>query len=287
MGWIPSPQLTTRSCGIRITSMARFPTKTGPHGSEHATTISIACAMSIATSDHGELATSHGMWQKGPCLYKENLGVPLIISHPDIPGGSETKSLSCALDLVPTILSLTGMTDAEIAETYPDLKGYNLAPVLERPNQPGSRDTNAGAILACISSVYECNPDLKYKMLTTEIPAGRQGSDFFRFPEDVIQWEIRSFVRGLYDGRYRFARYFSPGEHHIPRDWQTLTYSNDLELYDTAADPHEMNNLAFVPEKHRELILELNAKLNRLIETEVGNDDGSYMPGPAETWNLA
>ena len=139
------------------------------------------------TSDHGELATSHGMWQKGPCLYKENLGVPLIVAHPDVTGGVETHALACALDLVPTILSFTGMTDAEISEQYPDLRGYNLAPALERPNQPGPRDVGAGGILASISSVYECNPDLKYKMLTTEIPPGQQGSDFFRFPEDVIQ----------------------------------------------------------------------------------------------------
>ncbi len=240
----------------------------------------------LFTSDHGELATSHGMWQKGPCLYKENLGVPLIFSHPDVAGGVRTQSLSCALDLAPTILGFTGMTGQEMEEQYPDLRGYNLGPVIERPNQPGPRDRNAGGILVSISSVYECNPDLKYKMLTTEIPPGRQGSDFFRFPEDVIQWEIRSFVRGIYDGRYRFARYFSPGQHHTPTDWRTLTRVNDLELYDTEADPHEMDNLAFVPEKHQELILELNSRLNRLIETEVGDDDGSYMPGSPDLWKL-
>jgi arylsulfatase len=240
----------------------------------------------IYTSDHGEMATAHGMWQKGPCLYKENLGVPLIISHPDIRGGGETGSLACALDLVPTILSLTGMPDAEIAAAYPDLRGYSLRSVLERPSEPGPRDLNAGAILVSISSVYECNPDLKYKALTAQIPPGVRGSEFFRFPDDVIQWEIRSFVRGIYDGRYRFARYFSPGEHHTPTDWETLRNHNDLELYDTLVDPHEMNNLAFVPEKQKELILQLNAKLNRLTEMEVGVDDGSYMPGDSSIWKL-
>lgn len=150
----------------------------------------------------------------------------------------------------------------------------------------GSRDINAGGILISISSVYECNPDLKYKMLTAEIPEGTQGRDFFRFPEDVIQWEIRSFVRGIYDGRYRYARYFSPGQHHTPEDWDTLRYLNDLELYDTQTDPHEMNNLAFVPELQQALIIELNDKLNRLIAQEVGNDDGSFMPGNIATWKV-
>jgi hypothetical protein len=240
----------------------------------------------IFTADHGEMSTSHGVWQKGPLLYKEHIGVPLIISHPDIRGGGKTESLASALDLVPTILGFTGMSDDEIAQEYPDLKGFNLAPALEQPDRPGPRDTGAGAILVSISSVYKCNPDLKYKMLTADIPEGMLGRDFFRFPEDVIQWEIRSFVRDIYDGRHRFARYFSPGEHHTPTDWWALRDYNDLELYDTQTDPHEMNNLAFVPETHKDLILELNAKLNRLTAAEVGVDDGSYIPGDPEIWNL-
>ena len=240
----------------------------------------------LLTSDHGEMSTAHGMWQKGPLMYKENLGVPLLISHPDISGGRETTSLSCALDLVPTILGMTGMDDSEIVEKYPNLKGYNLTPSLVQPDAPGPRDINAGGILISVSSVYECNPDLKYKMLTADIPEGILGRDFFSFPEDVIQWDIRSFVRGIYDGRYRYARYFSPGQHHIPTDWHTLRYYNDLELYDTESDPHEMNNLAFVPEQNQALIMELNDKLNRLTSQEVGTDDGSYMPGDPSTWDL-
>lgn len=47
-----------------------------------------------------------------------------------------------------------------------------------------------------------------------------------------------------------------------------------------------MHNLAFVPEHHQALIMELNGKLNRLTEQEVGTDDGSYMPGDASLWEL-
>src|SRR3546814_6936406 len=43
--------------------------------------------------------------------------------------------------------------------------------------------------------------------------------------------------RGVHDGRYKFARYFAPAQHHIPRDWDTLLRYNQLELYDTQVDP--------------------------------------------------
>jgi len=37
---------------------------------------------------------------------------------------------------------------------------------------------------------------------------------------------------------------------------------NELELYDTGADPDELVNLAAMPETHKDLILALNAKIN-------------------------
>ena len=86
--------------------------------------------------------------------------------------------------------------------------------------------------------------------------------------------------RGVHDGRYKFARYFAPSQHHIPRDWDTLLRHNQLELYDTANDPDEIDNLAAAPEAHKELILALNDKVNALILDEIGFDDGREHPGP-------
>ena len=61
---------------------------------------------------------------------------------------------------------------------------------------------------------------------------------------------------------------------------KALLSRNDLELYDTAADPDEMQNLAFASEDHKEKIPELIARLNGLIDEEARLDDGSHMPGP-------
>ena len=60
---------------------------------------------------------------------------------------------------------------------------------------------------------------------------------------------------------------------------------NDLEAYDTEADPDEIKNIAAKPEENRELLLALNDKVNKLIDLEVGIDDGAEHPGPKEQYN--
>jgi arylsulfatase len=54
---------------------------------------------------------------------------------------------------------------------------------------------------------------------------------------------------------------------------------NDVELFDRQADPNEVDNLALEPKKHADLIVAMNAKLNRLIDAEVGEDAGQMLPG--------
>ena len=96
---------------------------------------------------------------------------------------------------------------------------------------------------------------------------------------------LRRLHRGVHDGRYKFARYFAPAQHHIPQRWDDLVAHNDLELYDTATDPDEIDNLAWRPDAHKSLIERLNAKTNALIEAEVGADKGAEYPGPAPQYD--
>src|SRR3546814_11932810 len=102
----------------------------------------------------------------------------------------------------------------------------------------------------------------------------------------LFRSEKRRLHRGVHDGRWKFARYFAPAHHHTPRDWKTLNARNDLELYDTHADPGELVNLANDP-GHRKTVMRLNAMVNALSDIAIvkGLDDGSEYPGPPEIYN--
>ncbi|MEE8216054.1 MAG: hypothetical protein V3S77_04760, partial [Acidiferrobacterales bacterium] len=94
----------------------------------------------------------------------------------------------------------------------------------------------------------------------------------------------RGAIRSVFDGRYKYSRYFSPKQHNQPRTLEGIFELNDVELFDLEADLDEMRNLAVEPKKHGDLLLAMNDKMNRIIGTEVGMDDGSFLPGENADW---
>jgi hypothetical protein len=85
-------------------------------------------------------------------------------------------------------------------------------------------------------------------------------------------------IRSITDERYRFTRYFPFRGFNTPSTLDELRAKNDLELYDLRADPDEVTNLAYDFDANRGLIAAMNAKLNALITTEIGVDDGCFLP---------
>jgi arylsulfatase A-like enzyme len=84
----------------------------------------------IFTSDHGEMAGSHGLRQKGNLVYDENFHVPFVVCHPDLRVGSHTDALGSAIDLAPTLLDIAGVDAATVAERFPNFRGRSLLPAL-------------------------------------------------------------------------------------------------------------------------------------------------------------
>ena len=78
----------------------------------------------VFTSDHGELAGSHGKYRKGE-PEDESLHVPLLIRLPGRIAEQETQTLINSIDLMPTMMSLCGLSEPATC-TGSDLSGAVL-----------------------------------------------------------------------------------------------------------------------------------------------------------------
>lgn len=171
----------------------------------------------IFTSDHGDMAGSHGLRSKGPFVYDEIMRVPLYVRGPGIPAGVQTEALSSHVDVLRTIAGLAGCADAVPASVL----GVDQSPVL-RGEQASVRDH----VLFQHETAH-----------TTLVEAQR--------------WAIR----GFFDGRTKYARYYGIGGG-LPNDRLTgertemlhgpdaAFEDQDHEWYDLADDPQELVNLA-------------------------------------------
>ncbi len=171
----------------------------------------------IFTSDHGEMCGSHGLRSKGPFIYHENMNVPLYVVAPGLTRpNSVTDALATHVDLAATIVSLAGAGSG----TDLDMRGTDLSPVLR---VPGSQAREA--VLFC------------------------QDMAWYRSTIDT-----RYAVRGFFDGRHKYGRYYGVGGSHdqfgqpspYPKRYDEAAdfEDHDHELYDLAEDPHELVNLA-------------------------------------------
>ncbi len=81
----------------------------------------------IYTSDHGEMAGVHGLWQKG-VYYEPSVGVPLLMRGPGIaPGHRDVNRVISLIDLYPTTCALCGLPVPE------GLDGVDFSGVLRDP----------------------------------------------------------------------------------------------------------------------------------------------------------
>lgn len=233
----------------------------------------------VFTADHGEMLGAHGLRQKGPLMYSENLNVPMVVVHPDNKrnAGSTTNGLACSLDIAPTLLSMAGLTrDMRLTE-FPLLKGYDMSSVLMSPGSQSERAQKASGVLMTYDSLNSVDVDFM-KSLTRVVEDGLKGLELTMPPALRPNFDKRGFMRAVYDGRYKFARYFAPVRYNRPTTFEELLKENDLELYDTQTDPDEMNNLAHDPNANKELVVQMNYKLEGLISTEIGNDTTIDLP---------
>jgi arylsulfatase A-like enzyme len=238
----------------------------------------------IFTSDHGEMAGVHGHRGKGGIIYREACKVPLCICYPGVKGGVETDALVSLLDIVPTTIALTAPNPGAVASQYPHLVGQDFSAALFEPAHAGPR-ADSGALIQW-TGLATADAEFAKGFLALSTATGATAKwqamvNEFQFP----RFHLRSQMRGIVSGRYKFARYFAVNDHHVPQDFAELLRRNDLELYDTQEDPEENHNLAARPLQHQKLITLLNNQLNTLISKEIGQDTGQHLPSFEFYWD--
>ena len=75
---------------------------------------------------------------KGADAYREQNNVPYIIYHPDIQGGGKCKTVTSHVDLIPSILAMTGADKKQKPEVMKNLHGHDISPVLKTSERGGA-----------------------------------------------------------------------------------------------------------------------------------------------------
>jgi len=230
----------------------------------------------VFTADHGELGGAHQMRGKGANAYREQQHLPLMILHPAYPGGGSTKAISSQLDLAPTLLRLTGRPAEDVNRAGAGLKGGDLSKVLNAPEEAPINAVRPAALYNYNMFSYL---DAKWfapliRIVVSDEPMVEKAA---RLVMQQPDFNNRGAIRSIFDGRYRFSRYFSPLRFNRPTTYEALVADNDLEAYDLQGDPEEVHNLA-QDSRAKDLIMALNASLNTRIDEEVGVDDGKFLP---------
>jgi choline-sulfatase len=181
-----------------------------------------ASTVVVRVSDHGEMGLSHGgLRQKAFNVYEETINVPIVVSNPILfPRPVETEAFGSLVDVLPTLLSLSG-------EPGPaDLRGRDLTPILaDAADLDRELHDRAGVDL---SPVLEAEP-----------AASVQDEVHFTYDDHQAATATREApgqpnrIRSVRTHDAKFAVYFDPkGER--PQEY---------ELYDLERDPNEVDNL--------------------------------------------
>ncbi len=181
------------------------------------------------------------------------------------------------IDLVPSLLALAGVPPANVDELAGRaLPGKDFSAAL---SNPGNADVHSvrDSVLFTYSGLATNDSDA-VKLFAEAKAAGQDPRQLMQangFRPDLTK---RGSLRTMFDGRYKFSRYFAPAQRNVPTNLDDLYRFNDVELYDLQSDPAEMTNLAANKGEHSDLVLSASTKLEAVIKSEIGVDDGREMP---------
>jgi arylsulfatase A-like enzyme len=250
----------------------------------------------VFTGDHGEMNAAHRMTQKGAIHFDEAAIVNLTVRVPGGPRGKRTAAVGSHLDLAPTLLEFAGLTEAEIRERYPHLKGRSLRSAILDPSSDGPRGSGRAVgdgALFCWDGLHSLDKDWAISgalqsLTNMGVEQADPGVDPLERQRSQLQaagWEYgapdfrkRTFFRAVVDGRYKLVRWFSPEGYGNPATYEELYATADVTLHDLVDDPGELENLGDpeYPRHDRALVERMLAKLHALVEQEIGEDRAPF-----------
>src|SRR5208283_4308370 len=216
-----------------------------------------------------------GLRGKGPFPYEQETHVPFVVVHPDHPGGRKCQAVTSHIDLVPTLASLTGLPKEARTAATKGMPGHDLSVLLPKPEAAAANAVREGALFNYVGLL---TVDAEYlKKMAAFLAVGKDAPPLTEVRPDLRK---RGFLSFVFDGRYKFSRYYAPNAFNTPKTLEEILKQNDIELFDLEKDPHEITRLVLEPEKHKDVILRMNELLNKLIANEVGVNDGQFLPAP-------
>src|SRR5262249_28835208 len=198
----------------------------------------------------------------GPFSYDQNDHVPLIIAHPAAKAGATCSALTSHLDLLPTFVGLTGVPNTKWPAAVKALPGHDFSALLANPEKATAQAGRPAVLFIYVGFSFVDGVFLRKTMINF----------FLNNPPPPVSHanlDKRGLLFFVFDGRYKFARYYAPTAFNTPRALEEILKNNDVQLFDLQSDPEEMHNLALEPEKNRDTIVRMNELLNDLIAKEI------------------
>ncbi|KAI0378398.1 arylsulfatase [Hypomontagnella monticulosa] len=183
----------------------------------------------IYTSDNGYHLGNHRVAGGKSLPYREDTNMPLIVRGPKVPAGVTSNIPSAHLDFAPTFLDIAGVK----RDDYPVfLDGRSLLSKWHNPQ----------------SKLPTCPLDDTHEILNVEFWGGAG-----------IESPLQDKPHDIRNNSYKTLRIVGEETSYLYSKWCT----NEVELYDTVADPYELRNLAKGPKDDhtKRLLTRLNALL--------------------------
>lgn len=188
----------------------------------------------VFTADHGDYMTEHRLVRKGASMADALTRIPLVLSHPaGIPSGQTSDSLVSLLDVLPTLCSLMGL------EQPPGRSGHPLHLAVEGAPEQKVVFSEHGTVRGPVDR---------------EAIAARLAQMAASGKPHNAPWQLAA------NGQKKMLR-----THHWKYVWHA---GPEEELYDLAADPAELTNLASHPMQTERLDYFRQQLLEWCIETE-------------------